>query len=169
MYSDRSSTRVPDAWKRDLYDKIARPRVQKSPTKPKVEDAAAQDSVWTRGDLLDTTTRGISPSEIIGKVLIRIQRSTNHPVVTLYFEDGSMYQIRVDGYDPQHPGLPKQLEIDPNFEEMLFNEDNGRSGLSYTIENAVVTTLKDRAIDRRNGQDVTWDQLHVAVAFRFQE
>lgn len=169
MYSDWSSTPVPDAWERDLYDKMALQRDSKSSIKSNFADEAIRDSPWTKGDLLDTTTRGISPCELIGKVLIRLQRSPNHPAITLYFEDESVYQIRVDGYNPQHPGLPKQLEVDPSLEEMLFNKDNGRSGLSYTIENAVVTTLKDRATDCRNSQDVIWDQFHAAVAFRFQE
>ena len=114
---------------------------------------------------------GALPSEIIGKVLVRVQRSATHPVVTLYFADHSIYQVRVDGYDPADPGVAKEIETDPGFEGMIFNAENGRSNLECTIKNAVFTTLKDRAFDQRNGArpETAWAKLHVAFAFCFEE
>lgn len=135
------------------------------------QELATSTTNWKKedGGRLETRSRGVSPTEIIGKVLVRVQRSGTHPAVTFYFADHSIYQVRVDGYDPVHPGVPKEIETDPGFESTVYNGENGRSDLRYTIKNAVFTTLKDRGFHRRNGAEEDWIQGHTAVAFCFEE
>lgn len=55
----------------------------------------------------DSHPSGVHPSEMVGKVLKSIKVSKLHPTVTIHFEDRSSFQIRVDGYNPVHPGCPR--------------------------------------------------------------
>src|ERR1700722_95200 len=56
---------------------------------------------------------GIDPADLVGKVLTRVRRSPPHPTLTLDFSDNTTFQILVDGYDPVHRGIPKELVTDP--------------------------------------------------------
>ncbi|KAI0785621.1 hypothetical protein C8Q75DRAFT_882321 [Abortiporus biennis] len=111
---------------------------------------------------------GIHPSEMIGKVLKRISRSDKHPTVTLYFTDNTSFQIRVDGYNPMYPGLPKQIETDPALEPIFSRLEDDTDPVAFTISHAVMTTLTDRAF-QKGEKDSHWDQHHSAVAFKFAE
>ena len=112
---------------------------------------------------------GVSPSEIVGKVLKRISRSSTHPTVTFYFTDNTTYQVRVDGYNPMYPGIPKEIETDPGFGPILQQlEGAGPSSTTYTISHAKMVTLRDRAYELGK-KESRWDQQHEAVAFKFAE
>jgi len=124
---------------------------------------------------LRLTEIGIDPSSIIGKVLKRVSRSSIHPVLTLDFTDNTTFQILVDGYDPMHRGVPKELEMDPLLTE-LFTQGPS-SQMELTIVDCALITLSDKAFQRRqmtsdraptNPHDVQqWDQHHLGVAFKF--
>ncbi|KAF9010499.1 hypothetical protein BDQ17DRAFT_1346330 [Cyathus striatus] len=111
---------------------------------------------------------GIDPSEIVGKVLKRARISSIHPVVTLDFADNTSVQVLVDGYDPQHPGVPKELEMDPYFHEIL---SDGKT-VNLEVLDCALVTLSDKAfhrVDSKAPTEVNWDQKHLAIAFRFGE
>lgn len=108
---------------------------------------------------------GIDPSELIGKVLTRIRRSSNHPNLTLDFADKTSYQIRVDGYDPIHRGVPKELETSPSFGHILAPGDVG----PLTIAHCTLVSMTDKAFRldtkrqsfgaRREDFEAKWDQV----------
>ncbi|TEB37396.1 hypothetical protein FA13DRAFT_1726486 [Coprinellus micaceus] len=111
---------------------------------------------------------GIDPSDIIGKVVKQVRKSCTHPTVTIDFDDDTSVQIRVDGYDPRHPGLPKSLETDSHLEELMMRE----FPIDIPVLGCAYVTLSDKAFDcrRRNGIDDTlqhWDQQHVGLALKF--
>lgn len=110
---------------------------------------------------------GVDPRELIGKVLKGIRRSPAHPCVTLHFADGTSYQIRVDGYDPKHRGVPKTLESDSNFEPYL-NHPGDVLEVCLTVVNAAKITLSDKAFDA-GGRGSKWDQAHSGIALKFEE
>ncbi|KAH7888548.1 hypothetical protein F5I97DRAFT_1853546 [Phlebopus sp. FC_14] len=110
---------------------------------------------------------GIDPSLLVGKVLTRISRSSNHPSMQLYFSDDTIYQILVDGYDPIHRGLPKQLEMDPDLGSLLDGV-GGRVDVDLTIDDCALITLTDKAFESRL-KEQRWDQNHIGVAFKFSE
>ena len=110
---------------------------------------------------------GVDPRELVGKVLTGIRRSPAHPCVTLHFADGTSYQIRVDGYDPRHRGIPKTLESDSNFEPYL-NHAGDVLEVCLTIVNAAKVTLSDKAFDA-GGRGSKWDQAHSGIALKFEE
>lgn len=109
----------------------------------------------------------INPHEIIGKTLKRARRSSKHPSVTLEFTDDTVLQILVDGYDPVHRGIPKELDMDPFINAICTNA----SPVNLTVTGCTLITLSDKAYERRNRQDesdeLRWDQRHCAVAFKF--
>ncbi|KAK7687057.1 hypothetical protein QCA50_009557 [Cerrena zonata] len=114
-------------------------------------------------------TLGISPTEMIGRQLKRITRSATHPVITFYFTDDTSFQVRVDGYNPGYPGLPKALETDPELEPIMVDLDNRDT--VYTISQATLITLTDRAFQagKQGRADSEWKQIHSAIAFKLQE
>ncbi|KAJ7594016.1 hypothetical protein C8J56DRAFT_1043803 [Mycena floridula] len=113
------------------------------------------------------------PSEIIGRVLKRISRSPHHPVLTLDFTDQSTFQVLVDGYDPIHRGVPKELEMDPLLTDLFLQGPN--SEMELTIVDCALITLSDKAFQRKQINDSSspsnsiseWDQRHLGVAFKF--
>ncbi|KAI0930284.1 hypothetical protein AcV5_007041 [Taiwanofungus camphoratus] len=110
---------------------------------------------------------GVDPSQLIGKVLKRVRRSPNHPNVTLHFADDTAFQILVDGYDPVHRGIPKQIEVDPDLEP-LFNHQGREAEVNLTICNAAVVTLADKAFELGK-KESRWDQRHSGIALKFKE
>jgi len=110
---------------------------------------------------------GVDPRDLIGKVLKGIRRSPVHPCVTLYFTDNTSYQIRVDGYDPKHRGIPKTLESDSNFEPYLAYPGDLLE-VHLTVVNAAKVTLSDKAFDA-GGRGSRWNQAHSGIALKFEE
>lgn len=110
---------------------------------------------------------GVAPSEMVGKVLTSIRASRMHPTITLHFADRSSFQVRVDGYDPTHPGVPKTIETNPELAPFLAAE--GKPDLSYTIANAAVITMTDKAFEKGGKRESSWDQRHAGLAFKFKE
>ncbi|PBK91448.1 hypothetical protein ARMGADRAFT_1166279 [Armillaria gallica] len=115
---------------------------------------------------------GVHPQTLIGKVLIRARRSPRHPSLTLDFRDNTAFQILVDGYDPAHPGVPKELEFDPLFDHILAKGES----LDLTVVDCAFVTLSDKAFQRKHNpdgdrrvNDLRWDQKHLGLAFRFSE
>ncbi|THU95404.1 hypothetical protein K435DRAFT_755941 [Dendrothele bispora CBS 962.96] len=105
---------------------------------------------------------GVDPSELIGKVLSRARRSPKHPVITLDFTDNTSFQILVDGYNPRLRGIPKELEMDEFFDELVA------AGLvDLEIVDCALITLQDKAFDRT--ADARWDQKHLGIAIKFAE
>ncbi|KAJ7680512.1 hypothetical protein DFH06DRAFT_1464693 [Mycena polygramma] len=104
---------------------------------------------------------GINPADLIGKALKSVRRSEKHPSLTLAFADGTRVQIMVDGYDPVHKGLPKELEMDPRLND-LFTADGA---VDLTVTDCALITLSDKAFARRDNDH--WDQNHLGVAFKF--
>ena len=125
-------------------------------------------------------TIGIDPSILVGKTLRRARRSTRHPCVTMHFSDGSVYQILVDGYDPQYPGVPKELEMDA-FLDRIFEfpqqqqqqnrkDDVPSTTLDLPIVGCRLVDLADKAFERRGPapeEQIRWDQRHLGLAFKF--
>ncbi|KAG2150522.1 hypothetical protein DEU56DRAFT_780486 [Suillus clintonianus] len=110
---------------------------------------------------------GVDPSLLVGKVLRRLSRSSKHPTLTLDFSDNTTFQILVDGYDPVHRGLPKELEMDSSLEQLL-NTPTKQALVEWTIEDCALITLTDKAFESRE-REQRWDQNHSGVAFRFSE
>ncbi|KAL0956368.1 hypothetical protein HGRIS_002516 [Hohenbuehelia grisea] len=115
---------------------------------------------------------GDDPNVIVGKVLKGVKYSPVHPVITLDFTDDSTFQIRVDGYDPQYPGIPKNLETDPSFPLPA----DGKLPTALPITDCVFIKMTDKAFQRkaRGGtsegwEESQWDQSHLGVAFKFAE
>ncbi|CAL1707618.1 unnamed protein product [Somion occarium] len=115
-------------------------------TPPDYADVMEQAGTFKskKPESLRIDTLGILPHEMVGKRLIRVTRSATHPVVTLYFADETSYQVRIDGYNPGHPGLPKAIETDPELEPILNELENNsdmpeskvdqmQSGNKYTV------------------------------------
>lgn len=113
---------------------------------------------------------GIPTKTLVGKVITSIRRSPTHPALTLHCSDGSSFQVRIDGYNPTYPGVPKTLEMDPSLLS-IFNTQGLLSGL--TIVDCVSITLMDKAHDTRvepeGPRHERWDQHHIGVAFKFLE
>jgi hypothetical protein len=110
---------------------------------------------------------GIQPTDIIGKVIKCVRKSTAHPALTIAFVDDSSVQIRVDGYDPQHPGVPKELEMDSCLQDLLFREEP----VELPVLDCAFVTLSDKAFQRQEsvGRGVSvqsWDQKHLGLALK---
>lgn len=108
---------------------------------------------------------GVDPSLLVGKVLTKLSRSSKHPTLTLDFSDNTTFQILVDGYDPVHRGLPKELEMDSSLEQLLTT---GQAHVEWTIKDCALITLTDKAFESRE-REQRWDQNHTGVAFRCLE
>lgn len=83
----------------------------------------------------------------------------------MHFEDRTAFQIRVNGYCPIHPGVPKTVETNPELRPLLAAE--GNTGVGYTVANAKMINMTDRAFKLGEGE-TTWDQRHIGVAFKFE-
>ncbi|KAG1734702.1 uncharacterized protein EDB91DRAFT_583413 [Suillus paluster] len=110
---------------------------------------------------------GVDPSLLVGKVLMKLSRSSKHPTLTLDFSDNTTFQVLVDGYDPVHRGLPKELEMDSSLEQLL-STPTGQAVVEWTIEDCALITLTDKAFESRE-KEQRWDQNHTGVAFRFSK
>jgi hypothetical protein len=108
-----------------------------------------------------------------------VRRSSNHPTLTLDFTDNTTFQVLVDGYDPLHRGVPKELQMDPS-SNPIFDPPNGQLiGIELPIVDCALITLTDKAFERepninvdemrRHLGELTWDQNHLGVAFKFAE
>jgi hypothetical protein len=67
----------------------------------------------------------------------------------------------VDGYDPVHKGLPKELEMDPSLNDLFASE----GAVDLTVTDCALITLSDKAFARPTNDQ--WDQKHLGVAFKF--
>jgi len=132
--------------------------LQSSPTKRK-------QPIYIR---LDPVPDGIDPRSLIGKTLINVRRSPTHPNVVLSFSDKSSFQIRVDGYNPQYPGIRKEIELSERCAG-VFPVRGGSSDVELTIENCAPISLLDKAFDARGGRKSYWEQRHMGIAFKFKQ
>ncbi|VDB96496.1 unnamed protein product [Peniophora sp. CBMAI 1063] len=144
-------------------------------------------------------TRGIDPSVLNGCIITRIVRSRTHPAVSLYTLDGRSFQVRVDGYDPVHAGLPREIECNaalaplfgpsaPSTPISATTPTTGSSpthsrsksggwkgidqsqGVRLTVQAARYISMKDAALSRDAvGQELRWNVEHLALAFKFAE
>ncbi|KAJ7163591.1 hypothetical protein C8R43DRAFT_1086406 [Mycena crocata] len=109
----------------------------------------------------------INPADLVGKVLKSVRRSEKHPSLTLAFADGTRVQIMVDGYDPVHKGVPKELEMDPSLIDLFASAGDA---VNLTVADCALITLSDKAFAVREGSEGDqWDQHHLGVAFKFAE
>ncbi|TFK23653.1 hypothetical protein FA15DRAFT_670243 [Coprinopsis marcescibilis] len=111
---------------------------------------------------------GANPSQIIGKVVTHFRKSPTHPSVAIHFADGTCAQIRVDGYDPQYPGIPKALETDSYIQELFASP----KAIDLKILDCAFITLSDKAFEKRKRGNTeplsqTWDHHHQALVFKF--
>jgi len=115
---------------------------------------------------LNENEASIDPSSIVGKTLRRVHRGASHPNLTLVFTDGTAVQVLIDGYNPQAPGVPKALEMDPTLEQALPTD--GRN-LELLVTDCALVKLTDKAYDAASsGAEVQrWDQDHMGIAFKF--
>lgn len=111
---------------------------------------------------------GVDPDQIVGKVLIHIRRSPTHPAVTLHFADKTVYQVRVDGYDPLHRGIPKELEMNSVLLP-LFRPPGGQIDVHLTVIHARLVQLKDTAHEWSETAESRWNVEHAALALKFAE
>jgi len=111
---------------------------------------------------------GVDPDQIVGKVLVHTRRSPTHPAVTLHFADNTAYQVRVDGYDPVHRGIPKELETNSVLLP-LFKPPAGQIDVHLTVTHARMVLLKDTAHQWSEKAESRWNVEHVAFALKFAE
>lgn len=133
----------------------ARPSL-KAPHWPKNTNISRQDG-----------TPGVDPSEIVGKVLKSIRRSPSHPAMTLHFADKTTYQIRIEGYDPAHPGVPKQFEMDMDLSALLASEK--AEDLNWTVTKARMFKMLDKGFSELGKERTSWHLDHTALAFQCEE
>ena len=117
---------------------------------------------------LDLAPDWVAPVSLAGKTLVQVHRSPNHPSITLHFSDNSSYQIRVDGYNPQFPGLDKVLEMNAQ-SHGIFPESGGQANVNLTVDRCASITMRDRAFDARGSKETSWDHEHLGVVFKFKE
>ncbi|KAH7904175.1 hypothetical protein BJ138DRAFT_1107053 [Hygrophoropsis aurantiaca] len=143
---------------------VAKPQAHASPTSPKHASPPRRRPL---PQTLRLHPLGIDPAELIGKRLRRLGVSGRHPVLTLEVGGGDeagtgegevreVYQVRVDGYDPVHRGIPKALEMDPALHALLHTHSpslphaNATSCLvNRTIADCALITLTDKAFSTR--------------------
>jgi hypothetical protein len=92
--------------------------------------------------------------------------------LTLDFADNTTFQILVDGYDPVHRGIPKELETD-SFLDPLLRSPNAQLLAGLTIVDCALITMTDKAFSHEERDEKQWeeqwDQNHLAVALKFSE
>ncbi|GJE92219.1 hypothetical protein PsYK624_083720 [Phanerochaete sordida] len=111
---------------------------------------------------------GVDPSEMVGKVLKSIRRSPAHPTLTLHFADRTAYQVRTDGYNPAHPGVPKQLESNMDLETLLASE-RALEDLNWTVSRARIFKMSDKGFSQLDKRETSWHLDHTALAFQCEE
>ena len=99
---------------------------------------------------------------MVGKVLKSIRHS--HPISTLHFTGRTAYQIRIDGYNPSHPGVPKQLETDMDFSSLLASEQ--AADLNWTITKAGIFKMPDKRFSQFDKRRASWHLDRAALAFQ---
>ncbi|KAA1476097.1 hypothetical protein DENSPDRAFT_756023, partial [Dentipellis sp. KUC8613] len=110
---------------------------------------------------------GVDPARLVGKVLTRIRRSPVHPSVTLDFADHTTFQVRVDGYDPAHRGVPKELETNAALHALVPGA--APRDVRLTVTHARLVGVRDTAHDLRAASAGRWIVEHLALALRFAE
>ncbi|KAL6310351.1 major facilitator superfamily domain-containing protein [Sparassis latifolia] len=122
----------------------------------------------------DTTTPGdffilriIFPTFLPNSLDSSLTSSRTTTTDRLHFTDNTSFQILVDGYDPVHRGVPKEIEMDPELEP-IFNHPGGKCKVDLTILNATVITLADKAFEL-GAKESRWDQDHAGIALKFAE
>ncbi|KAG5638871.1 hypothetical protein H0H81_009174 [Sphagnurus paluster] len=108
---------------------------------------------------------GADPYDIVGKILTRARKSAHHPSVILEFSDNTSFQILLDGYDPVHPGIPKELEMDSELQAFFTSGQL----LDLPIIGCTFTTFQDWAFESKAAHEVRWEQKHFGIAFKFAE
>jgi len=116
---------------------------------------------------------GEDPAVLVGKTLTFVRRSAAHPNITMGFSDGTTFRLLVDGYDPVHRGVPKELEMDESLRG-VFDPEGGHVALNLPLLDCTFTRLTDKAfkVDSREGESRAlqrWDQSHLALALKFAE
>jgi hypothetical protein len=117
---------------------------------------------------LDPAPDEVDPVSLVGKTLVQVRRSPSHPSITLHFSDGSSYQIRVDGYNPQFPGLSKVLEMNAQ-SHGIFPESGGHANVHLTVDRCASIRMRDKAFDARSSKETTWEQAHLGIVLKFKE
>ena len=110
----------------------------------------------------------VDPVSLVSKTLVQVRRSPNHPSITLHFSDKSAYQIRVDGYNPQFPGLNKVFEMNAQLHG-IFPESGGQTDVNLTVDRCASIRMRDKAFDARGSRETSWDQTHHGLVFKFKE
>ena len=110
---------------------------------------------------------GIDPSELVGKVLKSIRRSPSRPTMTVRFADNTTYQVRIDGYNPSHPGVPKQLEMDMDLSSLLASEQ--AEDLNWKVTKARTFKMLDKGFSKLGKKEDSWHLDHTALAFQCEE
>ncbi|TFY74155.1 hypothetical protein EWM64_g9857 [Hericium alpestre] len=83
---------------------------------------------------------GVDPNCIVGKVLTCVRRSPIHPSISLDFADDTTYQLRVDGYSPTYPGIPREFEMNSAMYPLLHAE-GGRADVRLTVSHCRFVSL----------------------------
>jgi len=122
----------------------------------------------SNGVRLDPAPDEVDPISLIGKTLIGVRRSPTHPNVVLLFSDKSSFQIRVDGYNPQYPGIKKEIELSQRCAE-VFPARGGSSSVELTIDHCASISMLDKAFDARGSRECYWEQSHRSIAFKFKQ
>lgn len=140
-----------------------------SPTTPATSlSGGRKPTVDTKPTRLDPAPDEVNPVSLVGKTLVQVRRSPNHPNIALHFSDKSSYQIRVDGYNPQFPGLNKVLEMNA-LSTGVFPETGGQNNVNLTVDRCASIRMRDKAFDARGSKETSWDQTHLGVVFKFKE
>jgi len=140
-----------------------------SPTTPATNlFGGRKQTTNTKSTRVDPAPDEVDPVSLVGKTLVQVRRSPNHPSISLHFSDKSSYQIRVDGYNPQFPGLNKVLEMNAQ-SHGIFPECGGQAEVKLTVDRCASVRMRDRAFDARGSKETSWDQTHLGVVFKFKE
>lgn len=88
------------------------------------------------------TGEGVDPSVLIGKSLVKAYSSCNLPFASLFFSDGTRYQIHVEGYE-RHPDagdLARDLDGDKRFDSLMdhFRPLSHRGEGPNTIDHVLI-------------------------------
>jgi hypothetical protein len=86
----------------------------------------------------------------------------------LHFSDKTSFQVKVDGYSPQYPGVRKEIELSERCAQ-VFPAKGGYSKVELTIDHCTCVSLLDKAFDGRGGRESHWEQSHLGIAFRFKQ
>lgn len=133
--------------------------------------ASSRNARWQKTDGRRLDSLGVAPVDIVGKRVVNIRRVHPHPKLALYFDDGSIYEVRVDAHSSRYPGIPREIVADHDLDEMIGVFGDGRQlTRRCTIENAMLLTMQDHSFHiTSSGKVIEWVKRHTAVAFRFEE